>query len=339
MSDGVFSGAAYASPIVAFGVCYVIVRWLVQGAGGRFGLDQPNERSLHVQPVPRLGGVGLIAGTFAGWLLGHGELTSPLWFGGALLALVSFIEDVRGVPMGTRFLAHFVAAGYFVYVSPTGALPWPALAVVVVGIVWVTNLYNFMDGSDGLAGGMAIFGFGAYATGAWLSGASELAFASGCIASAAAAFVLFNFAPARIFMGDTGSIPLGFLAAAFGLTGWGRGLWPAWFPVLVFSPFLVDASVTIVARQLRGEKVWRAHRSHYYQRLVLLGWGHRKVALAEYALMIAVGTSAIGAMRAPAAGQLGLVVAWVAGYAIILRSIDVRWSRQQSIGRPATPET
>src|SRR6476659_1011719 len=112
-----------------------------------------------------------------------------------------------------------------------------------------------------------------------------------CVAAAAAAFLLFNFHPARIFMGDAGAIPLGFLAATLGVTGWINGLWPLWLPVLVFSPFIADASVTLAKRALRGEKIWQAHREHYYQRVVRAGFGHRNMALLGYILMFAAGIS------------------------------------------------
>jgi UDP-N-acetylmuramyl pentapeptide phosphotransferase/UDP-N-acetylglucosamine-1-phosphate transferase len=302
-----------------------VVRWLVVGAARRFALDNPNERSLHSQPVPRLGGVGILCGALAGWALVPSAVTPSLWVGAVLLGVVSLVEDVRGVPAAGRFLAHFVAAGYFVHATCAGSLPWLLLFLVVVGIVWVTNLYNFMDGSDGLAGGMAVFGFGAYGIGAWSAGAEPFGLANACIAGASAGFLLFNFAPAKIFMGDSGSIPLGFLAASFGVFGWQHDLWPAWFPLLVFSPFLVDASVTLIARLLRREKVWRAHRSHYYQRLVLMGWGHRKVALAEYGLMLVAGTSALAGVQSRVVLQAAVIVGWLAAYGVVLRLIDVRW--------------
>jgi UDP-N-acetylmuramyl pentapeptide phosphotransferase/UDP-N-acetylglucosamine-1-phosphate transferase len=331
-------GACLGS-LVGFAVCAGIVRSLVGDALRRLALDRPNERSLHTQPVPRLGGLGIICGTLAGWAVVSPATTPSFWVGALLLGIVSLVEDVRGVPMAGRLLAQFVASGYFVYTTIAGAMAWPLLLVVVIGIVWVTNLYNFMDGSDGLAGGMALFGFGAYGIGAWVAGADGFAAASTTVAAAAVAFLLFNFAPAKIFMGDIGSIPLGFLAASFGLFGWRNNLWPAWFPFLVFSPFLIDASVTIVVRQLHGEKIWCAHRSHYYQRLVLMGWGHRKVALAEYGLMFAVAISAlVGSISMPAM-QTAIIVGWAAVYVAILRSIDARWARFQLTAPSATPET
>jgi len=156
------------------------------------------------------------------------------------------------------------------------------MALLILAVGWITNLYNFMDGSDGLAGGMSVIGFGAYALAA---GASPLATVSLCIAAAAGAFLVFNFHPARIFLGDVGSIPLGFLAGALGLVGWRGDAWPLWFPLLVFAPFIADATVTLARRAARGERVWQAHREHYYQRLVRSRLGHRGTAALAYVAM------------------------------------------------------
>jgi UDP-N-acetylmuramyl pentapeptide phosphotransferase/UDP-N-acetylglucosamine-1-phosphate transferase len=201
---------------------------------------------------------------------------------------------------------------------------WIVAVAAALAVTWMLNLYNFMDGSDGMAGGMALIGFSCYGATAWVSGNEAFAIANFCIAAAAAAFLLFNFHPARIFMGDAGSIPLGFLAAALGMTGWMNGCWPMWFPVLVFSPFIVDASVTLIKRGLRGEKVWRAHREHYYQRLVRSGLGHRNTALIGYILMSASALSALWAARQHTSVQFGMVAAWIAVYLIMLPLCDRR---------------
>jgi UDP-N-acetylmuramyl pentapeptide phosphotransferase/UDP-N-acetylglucosamine-1-phosphate transferase len=196
--------------------------------------------------------------------------------------------------------------------------------------MWMTNLYNFMDGSDGLAGGMALFGFAAYALGGWISGDLVLATVSASVAAAAAAFLVFNFPPARVFMGDAGSIPLGFLAAALGLAGWRQGLWPLGFPLLVFSPFIVDASMTLARRILRGERFWRAHKTHYYQRVVQLGWGHRDTALAEYLLMAVCGAAALWSLGQPHAVQLAVLGGALLLYGALAVAIDLAWLRQRN---------
>jgi UDP-N-acetylmuramyl pentapeptide phosphotransferase/UDP-N-acetylglucosamine-1-phosphate transferase len=189
-----------------------------------------------------------------------------------------------------------------------------------------------MDGANGLAGGMAVFGFAAYALAASLGGQYDLALWSACIAAAAVGFLAFNFDPARIFMGDVGSVPLGFLAAVIGLQGWWSGAWPAWFPLLVFSVFIVDATVTLLRRGLRGERVWLAHREHYYQRLIRSGWSHRRLALTAYLLMFAAAGSACLLLAAPRVVQTIVLAVWGAVYALLMRAID-----NSAQGTSATP--
>ncbi|MBF0440174.1 MAG: hypothetical protein HQL93_13790, partial [Magnetococcales bacterium] len=112
------------------------------------------------------------------------------------------------------------------------------------------------------------------------------------LAAANAGFLVNNFPPAKIFMGDVGSVPMGFMAAALSLWALRDGLFDLWVPVLIFSPFIVDATVTVIKRTLLGEKFWMPHRSHYYQRLVLSGWSHQKTVLCEYILMVSCGLTA-----------------------------------------------
>jgi UDP-N-acetylmuramyl pentapeptide phosphotransferase/UDP-N-acetylglucosamine-1-phosphate transferase len=172
---------------------------------------------------------------------------------------------------------------------------------------------------------MALFGFSWYGMAAMAQGAESFALVNFSLSTAALGFLLFNFHPAKVFMGDAGSIPLGFLAAAFGLLGWQTGLWPIWFPPLVFSPFIVDASVTLFKRLLRRERLSQAHRSHYYQRLVQMGWGHRNTALAEYALMALAGASALWGVGMHFWAQADLLLSWGIVYLMSMRWIDKRW--------------
>src|SRR5262249_27888994 len=140
-------------------------------------------------------------------------------------------------------------------------------------------------------------------------------------------FLLLNFHPARVFMGDVGSIPLGFLAAALGLAGWHGDLWPLWFPLLVFGPFVGDATLTLLRRLARREPVWKAHRSHYYQRLVLMGMSHGRMAAFGYVAMAAcAGAALLGRDQPPSwqAVAFGAASLALAGTAVC---IDLRWRR------------
>ena len=289
--------------------------------------DIPNERSLHKVPVPRTGGIALVAGVLSGWLL----LPWVWWMVLPVLGLfmMSLLDDMRGLTPGMRLAGHFIAAGIVIFAA---GISWFWMLAVLLYIVWMTNLYNFMDGSDGLAGGMALSGFGFYGAAALMGGNLTFALVNITIAGAATGFLFHNFHPARIFMGDAGSIPLGFLAAALGVSGWQLGLWPFWYPLLVFSPFVVDASVTLFKRARNREKLSDAHRSHYYQRLVQMGYGHRNTALLEYALMLAVGCSALWARGLNLNGQVAVLIFWLMIYAGLGMWIDKRWCTHQ-VGR------
>ena len=311
------------SALIAFVVCYLLLAWLLRRVD-RLPLDHPNERSLHVQPVPRIGGLGFVAGVLVAMLWLRPAGLEWLLAMAAFLAALSWLDDVRGLSVHVRLPAHLLAAGVFlVLAGETNLLVWmPG----VLAMVWLTNLYNFMDGADGLAGGMAVAGFGAYGLAAWMGGGQDVALLSWSIVGAVLAFLRFNFPPARLFLGDCGSIPLGFLAAGLGWIGIRDGLWSAWFPLLVFSPFIVDASVTMLARLRRGERVWRAHRSHYYQRLVRLGLSHRQLALMEYGVMAGAALSGLALVIWPKM-EWGLGMAWVLFYLLVMLRIDQVWRK------------
>jgi UDP-N-acetylmuramyl pentapeptide phosphotransferase/UDP-N-acetylglucosamine-1-phosphate transferase len=307
---------------LVFALSFALLRLLLLPVTQRWFLDRPTQRSLHTSPVPRTGGLGVIPGLAVGMLIaGSPTLLVALAVG---LMLLSVLDDWKPLPASWRLLGHFAAAATFVLVCCPGA-GWIELTLLALAVAWMTNLYNFMDGADGLAGGMAVIGFCAYAAAAGLAGDGMLTTISLCVSAAAAAFLMFNFPPARIFMGDSGSIPLGFLAAALGLLGWRDGTWPLWFPAIVFAPFVVDASVTLARRALRGERFWQAHRSHYYQRLVLTGWSHRQLAAAEYSLMLVGAVAAMLALGQPAPVQTLIFAALIVVYLLTALMVERRW--------------
>jgi len=286
--------------------------------------DLPNERSLHSRPTPRVGGIAIMLAALPLAFVLTAPVLDWLWALALGLSLISFADDMKSLPIAVRLAAHFAAAAVAVVVLASGAsgISFPVLAISTLALAWMTNLYNFMDGSDGLAGGMAVIGFGTLAIAAGQAGSAQLALACASLASAALGFLVFNFPPARAFMGDAGSIPLGFLAGALGGYGLAANVWPAWFPLLVFSPFVFDASVTIARRILRRERFWIAHRSHYYQRLVLSGWSQRRLATSAYLLMLAAGASALVARSAEGANQYAILVVWVLLYLAAIVAVE-----------------
>ncbi|MFL9939486.1 MraY family glycosyltransferase [Paraburkholderia graminis] len=323
--------AAAGVMVIAALASTAILRVLLRtGLAWRLATDIPNARSLHLRPTPRVGGWGIVPVCVAAMLW----LAPSMWLiaaAAAGLAALSQIDDRRGLPARVRFAGHLIAVAALLTVYPAAA-PWWLLVGIGFLMLWLINLYNFMDGADGLAGGMALFGFGAYAVAALTAGqpSADLAVAAAAVAGAAFGFLLPNFHPARLFLGDAGSIPLGFFAGALGYWGWGTGVWPIWFPALVFAPFIADASVTLLKRLLRGEKFWQAHREHYYQRMVRAGVGHRRTALYWYLIILAGIIVAVWAKGRPELQQWLSFFAWYGVLACIGLVIDMRWRRFQS---------
>lgn len=274
------------------------------------GIDYPKDHSLHVVPTSRLGGVAVMMSTFAGvvmtgWIIA-GELdrsvavTVASTFG---LFLCFLFEDFSGLSWKTRLGIQFLTATVFLYASGTRllvsqvvppAIDSPLLDLAIVtGMVWAMNLYNFMDGMDGLAGGMSVTGFITLALLAFLTGHDWVGITASAAVAASLGFVAFNLPPAKIFLGDAGSVPLGFLGAALGVILVSRAAVHPAVPLLAFAPFVIDATTTLLTRALRRTAFWQPHRQHWYQRMVLAGWSHGRTLAIYYPLML---TSAIGAI-------------------------------------------
>jgi len=298
-------------------------------------LDEPNHRSLHTQATPRTGGIGLLGGFIVAVLIACWSYSglSPamqqsawLCWSALLVMLISGWDDYRHVPILLRLGVHGLAASLLLWQGQYGLtellmpgliVPLPfvlQIALSMLFIMWMVNLYNFMDGMDGLAGGMAIFGFGTLALLGGMADNTLFMLMNVLLVSAVAGFLWFNFPPAKIFMGDTGASSLGFLAAGFSLWGQQAGIFPLWVAILIFSPFIVDATLTLCKRLWRREKVWQAHKTHYYQRLVQLGWGHKRTVLWAYGLMLGCSLSALLAMSLPILGQWLLLAGWLGIY-------------------------
>jgi Fuc2NAc and GlcNAc transferase len=283
---------------VSFAVAWATTGWYLGRALREGILDVPNQRSSHRQPTPTGGGLGIIVGTLvamatAWWFTDVGADWLLALLLSLLLGLLGFVDDRVHLGVGVRIVCQVCAAlavvtfGMLQYAG-TGVQMRPGLLLLVPGVlylVWMTNLFNFMDGIDGLAGTQAIFvaaGGALLASRAGAAPDSVLLFAG--VGAAVAGFLSYNWPPARIFMGDTGSLFLGFLLAACSLLSAARGelALPVW--LILWALFVCDASITLAARMLRRQPLHVAHREHAYQRLARRFGAHRRVT----ALFLAV---------------------------------------------------
>lgn len=329
---------------------------LVRKAAFLRSIDHPNDRSLHSKPTPRSGGVAILVSVLIGLgvaALGIAVMPSPAEFlpkgltsasfwivcSVALVTTVSFFDDRAGLPVGVRLAVQTIAAiivvwgaGLTLYSFPIPAiktveLGWFAAPVSVVFLLWMSNLYNFMDGMDGFAGGMTTLGYGFLAYFGWRAGHPLMLLTTTVVAMSAFGFLFHNFPPARIFMGDVGSVPLGFTAGTLMLLGLRDGLFDIWVPILIFSPFILDATVTILRRAWQRQRIWEAHRDHYYQRLVLSGWSHRQTVLAEYGVMALCGGLAVLYQEASEEWRLVILGSWgvlFASLAFVIKGVEQR---------------
>jgi UDP-N-acetylmuramyl pentapeptide phosphotransferase/UDP-N-acetylglucosamine-1-phosphate transferase len=280
-------------------------------------LDRPNERSSHAVPTPRGGGVAIVASVLPAWCVAVAlGLAPPVALAAAaaalLLAALSFLDDLRDLPAGLRLAGQLAAVALCLPLLPgaghvfQGLLPhWLDLAATGLLWLWFVNLYNFMDGIDGIAGTETLAVAGGLALVAFLAGGPPGTLALALpVAAAGAGFLVWNWHPARIFMGDVGSIPLGFLLGWLLLAAAAAGLWA---PALILPLYyLADASWTLGRRLLRGARIWHAHREHFYQRAVQAGLRHDAVVLRVLAAdLVLVGAAALSLAHPAPALALG----------------------------------
>ncbi|RDD63555.1 MraY family glycosyltransferase [Ferruginivarius sediminum] len=274
--------------------------------------DAPNDRSSHTVPKPRGGGVAVISTTAVAWIATWAVIGLPdspwaILAVAVALAGVSFIDDVQSLPPLPRFAAQVaaVALGLAVFDGGPvfqGLLPvWLDRLLAGLAWLWFVNLFNFMDGIDGISGVEAIAIGGGLSVVAWSVGLPGYQVLPPLfLAAAAAGFLVLNWQPSRIFLGDAGSIGLGFLLGWLLLDAAARGLWA---PALILPGYyLADATITLLKRLFRGEKIWRAHREHAYQKAVDAGWSHARVALNIAVANLALVACALAALFAPVAG-------------------------------------
>jgi UDP-N-acetylmuramyl pentapeptide phosphotransferase/UDP-N-acetylglucosamine-1-phosphate transferase len=330
MADRLLPGAV----AIATGLlCWLATGALIPILRGRAVLDHPNERSSHSVPTPRGGGIAVIGSVLLVWLVLY-EMgwVAPgiVWIalGSGLLAAISWIDDLGGLSPGVRLVAQAAAVtiGILALPEPQGIFEgWsPPLLYLAAGALWIwwVNLFNFMDGIDGLAAGEAAAiggGLLLFASIGEADDATAALLAAGLV-GAAIGFLVWNWSPARIFLGDVGSIPLGYLSGFLLLGLAARNHWK--IALILPLYFLADATITLCRRLLRGELVWQPHRQHFYQRAVRDGLGHARVVervLAADLLLIGCAWAAENGWGTSA------LAAAIAIVALLLAALDRGW--------------
>jgi Fuc2NAc and GlcNAc transferase len=285
----------------------LIVSAVVTGMVRRFALahgvmDIPNQRSSHTTATPRGGGLSIVLACSGALVLlavagvVQTRLLFALLFGGGLVAAIGFVDDRRPIPARVRLAVHVVAAAWAV--AWLGGLPPIRMGALVLSadglgyllgvlaIVWTLNLFNFMDGIDGIAASEALFVVTAAILLSLNSAAAEVSAAAGIFGAASAGFLLWNWPPAKIFMGDVGSGYSGYVIAVLAMAATRENPVAVWVWLILGGTFFVDATVTLARRLFRGERVQEAHRSHAYQWLARRWGSHRPVTLAVLAVNV-----------------------------------------------------
>ncbi|MEP7212212.1 MAG: glycosyltransferase family 4 protein [Acidobacteriota bacterium] len=285
--------------IVALGASYTGVAVYRRWSEKKGIVDLPNERSSHVDPTPRGGGLVIAGVCLVGYLvatyLGGARVSWGYLAGGVVIVGISWLDDIRSVHSAVRLLFHTVAA--LLFVSDAGVLRtleipgiaveltlgWIAPALTVLWIVWLVNAYNFMDGIDGIAGMQALIAGLGWALAAFSGSAPGVYYFALIIASSAFGFLLLNWQPAKIFMGDAGSAFLGYTFAVLPVLASGENSEAsgrfALTAVVVVWFFVFDSVFTFLIRLVTGQRVWTPHREHLYQRLVRSGSSHSRVSV------------------------------------------------------------
>jgi len=313
--------------VLAAALTFFGTMWVIRHAEKHTILDVPNERSSHTVPTPRGGGLAIVLVVLGGIAAGHylgivpANIAISLIGGGVAIAAVGWVDDRFDLPPVVKVAVHVLAAvwavswlgglrtvslpNYTLYLGNAGSV------LAIVGITWITNLYNFMDGIDGIAGveGVSVGGWAGVLL--ILGGRTELAFVAFLIAAASLGFLIWNWTPARIFMGDVGSGFLGFVLGCLAVAG--ENAKPSsllWLGVLL-GVFVVDATITLIRRAAHGERIYSAHRRHAYQRICRAGFSHGRASATVLGINMVLGCLVVAGVTHPRLAHLAIGAAAV----------------------------
>ena len=298
----------FACAVGAFAGALLLTRLAIHIAHALDVIDHPNHRSSHQHPTPRLGGVAIALAASATLLLwgvfglpGSRQLTAIL-AGCAALGTIGVIDDFRSARASLRLAVQaLVVGGIVLFYFPLATTPWLWVAVALLAAIWFVNLFNFMDGLDGFASSEAIFVLGFTGVVGLRAGDPLIAGTSLITAAAVGGFLPWNWSPAKTFLGDGGSYWVGAFLMATLVAGLARGVLPLSVVLILPAPFVADATICILRRTIRRERIWVGHRLHAYQRAADRLGGARPVVLGVIMLNLAVVLPcAVLALAAPA---------------------------------------
>ena len=283
----------------------------------RFSLDAANDRSSHTGSTPSAGGVGIVVSIIIGLIYLMPDYW-PLIIGLVIIAGVSVVDDIRSSSKRLRLSFQFAAALLIVSVAvplvDKSTAVWLLTLVAVVWMVGLSNAFNFMDGLDGFAGSTALIASAFLAIIGNILQFDSAFWLGTVMAASNIGFLIFNWPPAKIFMGDVGSASLGFIFAAAAVLFVPTMPW--WVIPLLLMHFIVDTSFTMIRRLLGGENITQAHRSHIYQLLNRSGWSHTQLSLLTIMLSILQGAAAVISLLLEQTQQIVVLVSFVFVYLI-----------------------
>ncbi len=304
------------------------VRWNI--------LDIPNNRSAHSNPIPRGAGISffLSFNIVLAFLMWQNQISMyylrPVILGGPMIMILGYWDDIKSLSAILRLVAHFTAAVFIFYLISSGFskavvisflpnIPWLTAIFCILFIAWFINLYNFMDGADGLSTSIGMVGSGLIAILSYRAGNIDLAIIYVVLAYALAGFLLFNWHPAKVFMGDSGAYYLGYVFGSLALVSKMYYDSSLFVHLIIFGLFIVDATWTLLRRMIRREKIFVGHKMHAFQKLIAKGWGHARVtSLYVLITVLWLFPMAVFAMNVPAYSFLFLVAAYIPVFGFIL---------------------
>ncbi len=329
--------------ILTFMVSLVAIFGVMRYAhGSQFMMDVPNHRSSHDVPTPRGGGLGFIFAMYAG-MLGYFHSVPFLWLFVPVIGVtaIGYADDLRNMSARTRFLGQILFAAIAVDWANLGInciqllaitlafSPYMGFALAVFFVVAMINIYNFMDGIDGLAGGLGVISAGFFGVFFYMTGQTELMMVQLLLMASLLGFIVWNYPKASVFMGDVGAYFLGFYFAMMTLfvsQGMGAHSISIFVPTAWLAVIGVDATLTIVWRMIKRKRIWEAHREHFFQKLHVSGWGHQEIIWLEYAHAVFVGMLGFWYMTVGAVAGWAIIVGALCSFFIKFLWIQYRWN-------------